>query len=148
MISESDEAMDCTPPELREAADRIGESLLPKKSKLRYEKAFQIFEAWCSQKGTRNTASETVLLAYFGELSKEKKPSTLWATYSMLKTIIKLREKADISKHAKLIAFLKRQNLGFQPKKSSVFSRENVNEFLTKATEEFLSIKVGLQKIY
>ena len=56
ILESEDEIMDCTSPKLIEAVDKIEESLLPLKSKVRYEKAFDIFEAWCSQKGTRNTA--------------------------------------------------------------------------------------------
>ncbi|KAJ8912123.1 hypothetical protein NQ315_013212, partial [Exocentrus adspersus] len=88
--------------------------------------------------------SQTVLLAYFSQISEEKKPSTLWATSSILRTMIELKLKKDISKYAKLLMFLKRQNVGFKSKKSSVFSRQNIDDFLAEAPEEFLPIKVAL----
>jgi len=42
--TEDETIMDCTLPELKEAVDKIEESLLPLKSKVRYEKAFKIFK--------------------------------------------------------------------------------------------------------
>ncbi|KAJ8911849.1 hypothetical protein NQ315_012514, partial [Exocentrus adspersus] len=84
------------------------------------------------------------LLAYFGEQTRQKKPSTLWAMYSMIRTMLQIEEKTDISKHGKLLAFLKRQNVGFRPKKSNVFSRKNIEDFLNKAPNNLLPIKVAL----
>ncbi|RZC37984.1 hypothetical protein BDFB_014693 [Asbolus verrucosus] len=75
---------------------------------------------WCSGKNI-NLISENVL-AYFQDYAGDKKASTLWAHYSMLKSTISLKENIDISKFFTLIAFLKRQNINYKHKKSSVFT--------------------------
>lgn len=63
----------------------------------------------------------------------------------MLKSTIQVNENIDISQHKKLIAFLKRQNDTYLPKKSKVLTIENVTKFLNDAPDEtFLLIKVVL----
>lgn len=142
MSSNSDEDISCTPPEIRQKAGKAEESLLPEKSRKRYEETFKTFKNWCTEKKVQKIASETVLLAYFSDMSKEKKPSTLWSMYSMIKSMLSLREKVDISKYGKLLAFLKRQNVGYKPTKSNTFSRKNIEDFLQNAPRDFLAVKV------
>ena len=138
----SDSEMECTPPELRESAQQITLNLLPEKSKARYEKAYKNFREWCLEKGAQNFTSESVLLAYFGDATKSKKPSTMWALYSMLKSTISSKNNIDISKYAKLIAYLKKQNIGYHPRKSSIFTKQDVENFLKNAPFQFLPQKV------
>ncbi|KAJ3663071.1 hypothetical protein Zmor_007380 [Zophobas morio] len=115
----------CTPPELREAAKNLEE----------------IIKTGVQKKQVTGT-SENVLLVYFEEQSKKKKPSTLWSVYSMLRSTISLKEDIDISKYYKLVAFIKRQNTAYKPKKSSVFSRAEITKFLLEAPDnDFLSTK-------
>ncbi|MGH9701080.1 MAG: tyrosine-type recombinase/integrase [Candidatus Acidiferrales bacterium] len=142
-MSDSEE-INCTPPQLRDAAESLEQGLLPEKSRTRYENVYHIFKSWCAQKGVKKAVSETVILAYFSELAKTKKPSTLWSTYSMLRTTLNIKDKVDISKFPKLLAFLKRQNQGYKSKKSSTFSFENIEAFLKNAPKEMLTIKVAL----
>ena len=132
----------CTPPELREAAKNLEEKLLPEKSRTVYLKMYAEYKDWCAKKEVAGT-SEDVLLVYFEEQSKKKKPSTLWSVYSMLRSTISLKEDIDISKYYKLVAFIKRQNAAYKPKKSSVFSRAEITKFLLEAPDnDFLSTKV------
>lgn len=77
-------------------------NLLPEKSKKIYEKEYKNFETWCIQSGVTKY-TENVLLAYFFTISKNKKASTLWSSYSMLKSCILIK---NISSFLKLIAFL------------------------------------------
>ncbi|KAJ3661002.1 hypothetical protein Zmor_005426 [Zophobas morio] len=131
----------CTPPELREAAKNLEEKLLPEKSRTVYLKMYAEYKDWCAKKEVAGT-SEDVLLVYFEEQSKKKKPSTLWSVYSMLRSTISLKEDIDISKYYKLVAFIKRQNAAYKPKKSSVFSRAEITKFLLEAPDnDFLSTK-------
>jgi hypothetical protein len=92
------------------------------------------------------------MLPYFLEKSKIVKPSTLWSVYSMLRTMISINKNLDLSKYTNLIAFLKRQSEGYRAKKSKIFSKENIEKFLTAAIDEdylmqkvrvFLSYKFG-----
>ncbi|RZC38348.1 uncharacterized protein BDFB_009592, partial [Asbolus verrucosus] len=70
----------------------------------------------------------------------------------MLKTIF-VEENIDISKYPKLQVLLKRMNDGHKPKKSNVFSREEVNQFFAEALDNmYLLIKLvtvkGIAKAY
>lgn len=137
----SDSELECTPPELRVAAEKATEGMIPEKSRERYEKTYEAYSKWCEIKGVQHT-SETVLLAYFGELSKQNKVSTLWSRYSMLRAVLNIRQNVDISNYAKLRAYLKRQNVGYKAKKSSVLSKADIDHFLNNAPIEYLPQKV------
>lgn len=76
------------------------------------------------------------------------KPSTLWSQYSMLRSTLDIKKGIDMSKYSKLRAFLKRQNEGYLPKKSRVFTKEQVDNFLNNAPDNlYLMQKVGTFKI-
>lgn len=140
-MSEESDIM-CTPPELRLEAEKMSDELLPQKSKAVYLKSYSMLKAWCQTKEVEKI-SENVLLVYFQEQAKNKKASSLWATYSMLKSTISLKENIDISKYFKLVAFLKRQNTNYRAKKSLVFTKMEIERFVKVAPDEiFLSAKV------
>lgn len=132
-----------TPTELIEAAEFCASNLLPEKSKEKYLCAYNKFLEWQKKKNTRSF-SENVFLAYFSELSKTCKPSTLWSCYSMLRSVISTKENINMKNYTKLIAFLKKQSVGFKSKKSKVFSSENIEKFLNEAPDEiYLAAKVN-----
>jgi hypothetical protein len=135
---------DQTPLEIQEAAAAAVEDLLPKKSKSRYNAAYEGFDIWCKAKNV-NVITEDVLLAYFAEKTKQNyKASSLWSHYSMVKSTLLIKKNVDIGKFSKLIAYLKRQNDEYQAKKSRILSRIEVNRFLQEAPDkEFLMSKVG-----
>ena len=55
--------------------------------------------------------------AYFKHLWKAKKaPSTLWSIFLTLKKTILLEEKQDIGNFLRLLAYLKKLGVGFEPK--------------------------------
>ena len=82
-----------------------------------------------------------MLLVY--EKSKKFKASTLWSHYSMVKSKLILEKNLDIRKFLKLTAFLKRKNDGYSAKKSKTLDADQVQKFLTEASdEEYLLIKV------
>lgn len=77
--------------------------------------------------------------------SKSLKASTLWSLYSMVKSTVQINDNVDISKYAKLIAFLKRQNDGYEAKKSTILTMDNIIKFFSDAPDDtFLLIKVAL----
>lgn len=129
--------------EIEAAASLACSSLLPEKSKRRYEAAYKCFKDWCHSKNTAQI-SETIMLAYFVDKSKVLKfPASLWCEYSMVKSVLFIEENIDISKFPKLKAFLKRKNDGYTPRKSNVFTREDINKFFTEADDSnFLLMKV------
>ncbi|KAJ8911472.1 hypothetical protein NQ315_015239 [Exocentrus adspersus] len=89
--------------------------------------------------------NEDVLLVFFAEKSKTLSSSTLWAHYSMLKTMLNVKRNIDVSKFYKLSAFLKRKSEGYKPKKAKVLTLDQIDKFLLEAPDkDFLMIKVAL----
>lgn len=132
------------PAEIEVAAENAVRNLLPTKSRLLYEKAYNEFLKWCEEKQVKEY-SEKVLLAYFSEKSSTYKPSTLWSHYSMIRTSLSINKNININTFPKLIAFLKRTTDGFKPKKSKVLSRENIIKFIREAPDkDYLMIKVEI----
>lgn len=130
--------------EIDEAANRATLDLLPRKSRIQYEIAYNKFVKWCEEKGVPGKYTENVFLAYFEEKSKVWKSSSLWSNYSMIKAMLRINSDVDISKHFKLIAFLKRQGEGYQPKKSKILTRDQIEQFLKCAPDdEYLMMKVA-----
>lgn len=63
----------------------------------------------------------------------------------MLKATLSVKENLDIGTYKRVTAFLKRKGVGYEPKKSKVLSREEVNTFLREADDEvYLMIKVEI----
>lgn len=117
-------------------------SALPEKSKFKYERQYEFFVEWC---GKRNITqyTESVLMQYFTEKSKSAKSSTLWSLYSMLRATMALKTNVNISNYKKLTAFLKKTAIGYKSEKTKLFSREEINRFLTYAPDEsYLMMKV------
>lgn len=128
--------------DIEEAANIACTSLLPEKSKKRYEITYDVFRKWCDAKYVDIHTSEAVLLAYFLEKSKKyTSPASLWCEYSMLRSTISLNDNVDISKYAKLRAFLKNKNIGYRPKKSEVFTIEQIVKFLSEASDQTYLMK-------
>lgn len=144
MDYESDESVSCTPEDVIESATTATMNLLPTKSMEQYLKEYNIFMDWRIKKDI-NSFSERVLLAYFEMKSKMWKSSTLWSTYSKLKSTLMVNNNIDISKYSKLIAYLKNKSTGYKPKKSKTFSREEMYKFLMQAPDDnYLMHKVLL----
>jgi integrase len=88
--------------------------------------------------------SENVFLAFFEEKSQVWKSSTLWSNFSMIKASLRIKNDVDIGKYHKLIAFLKRKNVGYRAKKSKVLKREHIDRFLNEAPDaKYLMAKVA-----
>lgn len=133
-----------TPPEITNIAEKSLDGLLPTKSKERYEQIYSKFMDWRAA-NQENSYSENVLLTYFGNLALSFKPSTLWSTYSMLRTTLSVKNDIDISKYPKLRALLKRKADGFKSKKSKILSATDMNNFLENAPDKkYLMMKTAL----
>lgn len=132
------------PPDVEEAANRATLDLLPQKSRQQYDIAYKRLIEWCKMKKVADKFTENILLAYFEEKSKLWKASTLWSNFSMIKASLQIKNNVDISKYYKLIAFLKRKSVGYRPKKSKIFTSEQINTFLNEAPDtKYLMIKVA-----
>jgi hypothetical protein len=67
----------------------------------------------------------------------------------MLKAALNVHENVDIGKYNKLTAFLKQQHVGYEAKKSLIFSRDEIDKSLLNAPDDtFLLIKVHIHLTY
>ncbi|KAB0804481.1 hypothetical protein PPYR_01451 [Photinus pyralis] len=134
----------CTPPDVAETAKKVTLELLPSKSRKIYEKRYDEFIKWCNSNRI-NKYSENVLLTYFSKQAETYKAPSLWSLFSMLMATLLAKNDINIGTYSKLIAFLKRKRVGYQPKKSKILSFEQIIHFLSQAPDEqFLMIKVAL----
>jgi hypothetical protein len=126
-----------------DVAEEVWNVVIPEKSKERYENTYKIFKNWATKKCLN--IDEKSLLAYFViRNEKLKSPCSLWAEYSMLKSTIFLHDSVDISKFSTVIAFLKKKNVGYRPKKANIFTKEEFTKFLLEAPDKkFLALKVS-----
>lgn len=118
----------------REAAI-ISAGLLPKKSCERYENEYRLFCKWRQQKKI-DTVSDDILLVYLSDKAKSMKASTLWSRFSMIKGCLAVKENFNVTNLPKTTAFLKRQSVGYTPKKSKVLTADQVTKFILEAPDE------------
>jgi integrase len=138
--------MDCSSPEQTEVTANSVEDLIPPKSRKVYDFTYRRFLKWAEQQKASHY-SENVLLTYFNHLSNNEhlKSSTLWSHYSMLKAELNINHNIRLGKYTKLLAFLKRKNAGYKPKKTKILSKQQVDNFLHNApNEKYLATKVIL----
>jgi hypothetical protein len=61
----------------------------------------------------------------------------------MLKAELNINHNIRLGKYTKLLAFLKRKNAGYKPKKTKILSKQQVDNFLHNApNEKYLATKV------
>lgn len=150
-FEDEEEESNTIPPEISAAAEEVRGNLIPDKSSIRYNKTYDKFIGWLEEKKInwqRNPTlalCEGIFLAYFGELARNYAPNSLWATYSMLKSVLNTRHNLDIYKFKQLIAFLKKNGKNYDPKKSKLLTENQINEFIKSApNNEFLATKVNI----
>ncbi|KAJ8912753.1 hypothetical protein NQ315_016709 [Exocentrus adspersus] len=133
------------PSDILKAAQEASSSLLPAKSKEKYQKVYEKFCQWRISKNVQKT-DENVVLAYFFEKQKLLRlPVYGQHKLDMLKSTLQINENMDISQYKKLVILLKRQNDTYEAKKSKVLTMENVTIFLKEAPDDkFLLMKVVL----
>ena len=86
--------------------------------------------------GEKNTLILSVKMSsLLTELARTYALSSLWFTYSMLKFTINAYNHIDISKYNRFQAFLKKQQAGYQAKKSKVFTKQDISKFLSLAPD-------------
>ncbi|KAJ6642594.1 hypothetical protein Bhyg_07547 [Pseudolycoriella hygida] len=140
--SSNDNERPGTPDELIEMAKGATMDLLPLKSKSRYDQTYQEYKKWQGVKKASSN-SERVMLSYFSELREKVCPGTLWSKYSMLKSTLKIYEDVDIGAYASLIAFIKNQWKGYEPKKAKVLTEMELRRFIDEAPDvAWLDVKI------
>lgn len=127
-----------------EETDSFLSQALPSASKSKYEKAYDDFQKWNVVKGAI-PITENVLLKYFRELAVRSRPTTLSVIYSMLKGTLRINDGIEISSYLELLNFIKTKNASYKPKKAKLFTKEEIEKFLTEAPDEYwLALKVRL----
>lgn len=142
-MSSSDEeiTIECTPP------NHAMEELLPSKSRKIYETCYKQFMEW-REKNNVNTFSENILLAYFSTLSETFKSSTLWKTYSMLRSMLIIKHNINIASYIKLRSLLKTKSYNYEATRSKALSlsAQDINTFINQAPDEIhLATKVHIK---
>jgi len=126
-----------TPPKLRDSANLTRGASLPERCqnngmtrRIRYSKSGKL-------RITLKIYSRRTFYwrYYFGELSRKYCPTTLWSTYSMLRSMINLHHKVHIKNYAELLKFLNTNAKSYQPVKAKVFSDVEVSQFLAGAAD-------------
>ncbi|KAG4072391.1 hypothetical protein HA402_004323 [Bradysia odoriphaga] len=74
-----------------------------------------------------------------------KKPSSMWAQYSMFKSTLKIYDRVDIEKYASLTAILKQNSHGYEPIQAKTFTDSEARQFLDNEPDDmWLDVKVAL----
>lgn len=116
---------------------------LTEKSRLKYEKQYNLFIEWLETNKVTDIV-ENAVLDYFLERAKIMKCSSLWAIYSMLKTTLAVNRGIDIGKFNEVAAFLKKKSVGYKPEQSKVLTKEEINTFICQAPDDrYLMMKVS-----
>ncbi|KAJ8913970.1 hypothetical protein NQ315_008962 [Exocentrus adspersus] len=123
------------PEAILEEAASVASSLLPEKSSSRYKREYRDFKNWQRKNGV-NGVTEDVLLVYMNQLSansaqihygqKEIKESVQIRRFVFL---LKIICKNLTFRFQKVIAFLKRKNERYIPRKAKVLTKEQVERF-------------------
>lgn len=125
------------------AAEAPLAGLIPEKSKALYEGAYKKFEEWRT-KNLIQSIDEGCMVAYFSHEMADIKPSTKWSHFSMLKATISMKLGVNIGGFTKLTSALKQESDGYLPKKSKIFTKEQIFRFLKEADDDyFLATKVN-----
>jgi len=93
----NEEDVENIPYEINQIANAGCWSLLPKKSRERYNPTYKFYQKWKKEQGIITRDAENVIIAYLLKLAEKLKPTSLWAYFSRLSNIVKLYN-VDISK--------------------------------------------------
>lgn len=119
--------------EVLEKAEKARNSLVPLKSSAVYNKEYNIFMNWCKSHKII-LISETVILAFFQELSEAFSPNSLWTKFSMIRKILIIKKDVPpTTKFPEVELFLKHNSRNYYPKKSRVLTRAQILKFLNVA---------------
>lgn len=137
------------PSHIRLVADKVRANLLPKKSAQSYICAYKAFEVWMTENEiTSDDIDQDVMLAYFQDLKENKKykPTTMWSTYSKLRSVISTNHNINIHQFKQLIQFLKNEQKGFHSIQAMALTEEQASEFLNTAPDDlYLDVKVQIE---
>ena len=116
----------------QEKIKNIINQLLPKQSKEIYDRWYMLFKIW-QNTNNLNNINEDNLFLYIDKISQKYAPSSLWTIYSCIKKKLLVEESIDISNYLKVIALLNVKNNEYLAKNATIFTREDVDNFLEKA---------------
>jgi integrase len=118
------------------------DKLMDIKSKLTYDKWWQLYNGFCDQK-KQDVSLYGSFFDFVGFLSQQYKWSTIWQACSCVNKFIKLNFEKDFIKEESFKMFMKKLGKNYIPKQSSVFTLDDVHNCIL-ATEVKLEAKVAL----
>lgn len=130
---------------IRSVDEILNESMVIK-SQAKYEKAWSEFYNYAK---FESEPTEETFIRYFDYLKNTRNyaSSTMWSIYSMLnhKTQLLFGKKLQ-TLYPRLTMLLKSFESGYVRKKSNIFTKDEINKFLTSAPDsgEFIHIKAGI----
>ncbi|KAJ8914186.1 hypothetical protein NQ315_015959 [Exocentrus adspersus] len=83
--------------ELEDAVKEVMDGILPKKSRKIYEARYDTFVKNGAVRENWKMSTKMFYLCFFAEKSKTLSSSTLWAHYSMLKTMLNVKRNIDVA---------------------------------------------------
>jgi integrase len=117
---------------IQQQAAQIKKTLLPASSAKLYVKHWHRYLKWITAKqlNEEQLYMEGTLLVYFSELQEKYSPSSLWSIFSCLNRFFQINRNIKLNEFSSLILFLKQQNAPHKPKRSAVFTKEQIQRFL------------------
>jgi integrase len=117
---------------IQQQAAQIKKTLLPASSAKLYVKHWDRYLKWVTAKqlNEEQLYMEDTLLVYFSELQEKYSPSSLWSIFSCLNRFFQINRNIKLNEFSSLILFLKQQNAPHKPKRSAVFTKEQIQRFL------------------
>jgi integrase len=126
--------------------DKNKEMFFDFKSSATYDKWINNFQQWVSLNDKDFSASS--VLYYLSELSERYAPTSLWTIYSILNKFMKVFYSIDLNQCFLLKDFLKNLDKTHCPKKSSVLSSNDIENFVNKTDESVLIKCILLIGVY
>lgn len=116
-------------------ASVVKDSLLPSASFKTYTKYWNHYIDWTKEKKIPEDQiyTENTLLVYFHELSESYSPSSLWTIFSCINCHFQIYKNINLNNFGSLRLFLKRKGQRYKPKKASVFTRVQVENYIKQA---------------
>lgn len=135
---------------MKRSAEEIMNDINPMNSVKRYDNSWSLFVSYVNLGDRR--PSEDEFIQYFHYLKNDRKlaASTIWSHYSMINHKYQTQTGQKLQMYPRITMLLKSFEAGYVRKSANIFSKNNMDEFLTKApdTGDFIHIKAGVVVAY
>ena len=124
----------------------------PKKDKTKkvYNRYWKLYTRHCLRENVEMFTKISVI-GFFMEIKKKFSKGSLWSIYSCLNHNFKIKKKINLKVFTRLKLVLKRLTEGYVPRKSPVFTEQEMHEIFEKLEDDVpvqLIAKVGVALMY